>query len=133
MRYLIDSDVIIDNLFGQSDAVSLIADLRRSGIAINVISYLEVREGIVAGRNLQRASQGLRSLLRGTRLLVVNRRIAERASSLRIQLRQQKRQVNERALDLLIAATAIEHNLILVTRNDRDYEEIPGLKLYDQT
>jgi predicted nucleic acid-binding protein len=29
----------------------------------------------------------------------------------------------------LIAATALEHNLTLVTRNVRDYAEVPGLRL----
>lgn len=32
--------------------------------------------------------------------------------------------------DLFIAATAIEHNLLLVTRNRKDFERIPDLKLY---
>jgi tRNA(fMet)-specific endonuclease VapC len=70
---------------------------------------------------------------RGTRVLIVSRSIAKRAATIRIDLRRQKRQVNERALDILIAATAIEHNLILVTRNNRDYADIQGLKLHDQT
>jgi predicted nucleic acid-binding protein len=32
--------------------------------------------------------------------------------------------------DILIAATAIEHRLSLVTRNRRHYDRIPGLTLY---
>jgi predicted nucleic acid-binding protein len=35
-----------------------------------------------------------------------------------------------RALDLLIAAPALEHQLTLVTRNLGDYNDIPGLDLY---
>jgi predicted nucleic acid-binding protein len=35
-----------------------------------------------------------------------------------------------RGFDLLIAATAIEHGLTLVTRNVRDYADIRGLQLY---
>jgi predicted nucleic acid-binding protein len=31
--------------------------------------------------------------------------------------------------DALIAATAIQHRLTLVTRNPRDYRGIPGLKV----
>ncbi len=34
-------------------------------------------------------------------------------------------------LDLLIAATAITHDLILVTRNSKDFERIPDLQLDD--
>jgi hypothetical protein len=32
--------------------------------------------------------------------------------------------------DLFIAATAIQHNLMLVTRNIKDYERIPNLEIY---
>ncbi|MEA2515367.1 MAG: hypothetical protein QOJ59_4856 [Thermomicrobiales bacterium] len=130
MTYLIDSDIVIDYLFAEPGAVTLVADLRRSGIAISVISYMEVLEGLAGGRPPQRASQGLRGFLRGTRVLVVSRRIAERSSVLRADLRRQKLQVNERALDLLIAVTAIDHGLILVIRNLRDYDDIPGMTLY---
>ncbi len=31
--------------------------------------------------------------------------------------------------DLFLAATALEHNLTLVTRNTRDFADIPGLQL----
>jgi predicted nucleic acid-binding protein len=33
-------------------------------------------------------------------------------------------------MDLLIAATALEHELTLVTHNLKDFELIPDLKLY---
>ncbi len=32
--------------------------------------------------------------------------------------------------DLFIVATALQHNLTLVTRNVKDYQRIPNLKLY---
>jgi tRNA(fMet)-specific endonuclease VapC len=33
-------------------------------------------------------------------------------------------------LDLLIGATALHHDLILLTRNRRHFTHIPGLRLY---
>ena len=33
----------------------------------------------------------------------------------------------------MIAATALEHNLTLVTRNVRDYDDIPNLTLYQSS
>jgi predicted nucleic acid-binding protein len=36
--------------------------------------------------------------------------------------------VRQRALDLIIAATALEHDLTLVTRNREDFQDIPGLQ-----
>jgi tRNA(fMet)-specific endonuclease VapC len=133
MTYLIDSDRIADWLAGRTDAVHLIASFRREGVALSVISYVEFLEGIIGAVDPVRGRRAWRTFLRGTRVLVVSRSIAERAAAIRADLRQQKRQVNERALDILIAATAIEHNLTLVTRNIRDYDDIPDLKLYDQT
>jgi len=38
--------------------------------------------------------------------------------------------VRPRALDLLIAATALVHDLSLVMRNEDDYRDISGLRLY---
>ncbi len=45
-------------------------------------------------------------------------------------LAKQGKRVKPRALDLVIAATAFEHGLTLVTQNRDDYKDIPGLKLY---
>jgi predicted nucleic acid-binding protein len=33
-------------------------------------------------------------------------------------------------LDILIAATCLEHNLTLLTRNLKGFQQIPNLKLY---
>mgnify|MGYP000403813848 CR=1 FL=1 len=130
MTYLIDSDVTIDYLFNEPKTVALIDELRRHGVAISSISYMEVMEGVAASRAPQQARVILRRFMRGTRVLVVSRAVAGRAAELRADLRRQKRQVNERALDILIAATAIEHGRILVTRNWDHYADIPGLRLH---
>jgi predicted nucleic acid-binding protein len=37
--------------------------------------------------------------------------------------------VNSRALDLIIAATALEYDLTLVTKNTDDFKDIPHLSL----
>ena len=62
-------------------------------------------------------------------MLPVTRQIAQTTARVRTSLRAQRRPLNQRALDLVIAGTALTHNLTLVTSNIRHYEEIPGLKL----
>lgn len=133
MSHIADSDILIDFLFNRPDAVALLADLRRTGLAISVTSYMEVVEGVAGSATPFRAQRGLRIVLRHARILIVSRAVAERAAEIRRDLRHQKRQVNERALDILVAATAIEHRLTLVTRNTRDYDDIPGLRLHEPT
>lgn len=128
MTHLIDTDVVISHLYGRIDP-SVLPELRRGGIAISVLTLMEIAEGIEGGRTPRRARQGFRRFLRGTRVLVVSRAIGERAAAVRLDLRRQRRQVNERVIDILIASTALEHDLTLVTRNIRDYQDIPGLRL----
>lgn len=55
--------------------------------------------------------------------------IARRCAEVRADLQRRGRSIRPRALDLLIAATAMEHGLTLVTRNVSDYGDVPGLRL----
>ena len=45
------------------------------------------------------------------------------------QMREQKVRIG--TLDLRIAAIVLAHNAVLVTRNKRDFERVPGLKFED--
>lgn len=130
MRYLVDTDWIADWLVGEPEAVRVLAEFRRSGLAISAISYMEIVEGIAGSRTPRRARDGFRAFLHGTRFLVVSRAVADRAATIRLDLRRRKRRVSERSLDIVVAATAVQHGLVLVTRNVRDYEDIGDLQLH---
>ena len=54
--------------------------------------------------------------------------IAERFASLRATLRRQGQPLAD--MDLLIAATALEHDLTLVSRNALHFARVPGLRLH---
>jgi tRNA(fMet)-specific endonuclease VapC len=58
----------------------------------------------------------------------VTDQIVERFARQRAALRRQGQLIPD--MDLLIAATALEENLTLVTRNIRHFERIPELRLY---
>ena len=62
--------------------------------------------------------------------LVVGRAIAERATAIRLDLHRRVQHVNERVLDSLMAATVLEYDPTLATRNTRDYHDIAGLRPY---
>ncbi|MGI8643496.1 MAG: type II toxin-antitoxin system VapC family toxin [Thermomicrobiales bacterium] len=130
MSYLIDTDVVINYLYGQPDAVGLLANLRRHGLGVSVLTYMEVVEGLGDGHRTRVVRRGFKQFMRRTRVYVVSRHIAERTAMIRRDLRRRNMPIDHRALDLIIAATAIEHGIPLVTRNTRDYADIPGLDLY---
>ena len=54
---------------------------------------------------------------------------AEEFGRLRLALKKQGIALDP--VDLMIAATALVHDLILVTNNTRDFERIPNLRLED--
>jgi tRNA(fMet)-specific endonuclease VapC len=53
--------------------------------------------------------------------------VADRAASLAAELEREGRRLDTH--DCLIAGTALEHDLILVTRNSKHFQRIPGLRL----
>lgn len=131
MTLLLDTDVVVDYLYGRPAAVAVITEMRSRGLSISTITLMEILEGIEGGQSPERARRGFRSFLRRTRVLVVSQAIAARAATIRLDLRRNKRQVSGRTLDIIVAATALEHGLMLLTRNRRDYDDIAGLRLYD--
>jgi tRNA(fMet)-specific endonuclease VapC len=61
--------------------------------------------------------------------LAFDDRCAEEAGLIRLHLERSGRPIGPN--DLLIAATARAHDLVLVTHNRREFERIPGLRVED--
>ena len=99
------------------------------GLAISSVTYMESYEGILRERSpiVQAHFDRLISTLEVIPFALPE---AARCAQLRAELRRLRRPVRPRGLDLLIAATALEHDLTLVTRNTADYRDVPGLKLH---
>ena len=110
--------------------MELLAELADEGIAISIITYMEIYQGVARSPDQEEAQARLHAFLTGIPVLPLSIAVAQRCALLREALRQQGKRVGGRALDLIIASTALEHNLILVTRNTRDYNDIPDLELY---
>lgn len=76
-------------------------------------------------------SQRLETFVRNELVLDVDISVAQRCAAIRQHISENGERPTRRGFDILIAATAIEYDLTLVTRNVRDYADIPDLKLYD--
>lgn len=130
MRYLVDSNWVIDNLLNMQAAVDLLDSLSADGFAVSIITYMEVYEGTLRAQATDALREAFRTFFTTAQVLPLSPAVARRCATLRQELRQQGKRVNARALDLVIAATAMEHNLELVSNNKADYGDIPGLTLY---
>ena len=107
---LIDTDVFIDHLRG---AVKLSPGRHR--IHYSVVTRAELFAGNAATDLSSR-------LLAPFREILVDRAIAERAGRI-------VREFSVRLPDALIAATAIEHELSIVTGNRNHFQPIRGIRL----
>jgi tRNA(fMet)-specific endonuclease VapC len=134
MTYLVDTDYVADYLKGQRNVAAILEPLLPDGLAISVVTFAEVYEGIFYGYNRTQHEAGFRNFLKSTPVLNIIRPIAQQFAIIRGQLRatpQGKVWVQPKDnYDLFIAATAIYHKLTLITRNIQDYDHIPNLKLY---
>jgi tRNA(fMet)-specific endonuclease VapC len=127
MTYLVDSDWVADYLDGRQPAVALLARLVPSGIAISLVTYGEIFEGIYYGLDPQKAEATFHAFLRGVPMLPLNRRVMQRFARIRGELRGRGLLIPDP--DLLIAATALHNGLILVSRNRRHFERIADLQI----
>lgn len=129
MNYLIDTDWVIDYLKGRRPTVETVTRLAADGIAMSLITYGEVYEGILLGRDPKRHEQGFLAFLRTPiAVLPPNKPIMKRFGQIRGQLRQTGQLIGD--FDILIAATALHYDLTLLTSNLRHFSRIAGLKLY---
>jgi tRNA(fMet)-specific endonuclease VapC len=134
MTYLVDTDYVVDYLKGQRKVAALLDPLLPEGLAISMITFAEVYEGIYYGHNRDYYEQGLHNLLQSVKVLGITRSVAKQFAIIRGQLRVMphgKTLVQPKnTYDLFIAATALSYKLTLITRNISDYDRIAQLALY---
>lgn len=128
MKYLVDTDWVAEYLKARQPTTQILTSLRREGLAISLITYGEIFEGIRRGRDVERHERSFRHFVRRVYLLPLTIEIMERFAHIRGELRAQGQLIGD--LDTLIAATALEHDLMLITYNTRHFNRIPDLKLY---
>src|SRR5947209_17686472 len=111
MSYLLDTNIVLYQLAGVPDAVSLVSSLAPQGIAISIVTYMEVYQSTLRAADPTEADVELSGYLASVPVVPFSQSTARRCAALREELAQQGKRVRQRALDLLIAATALEHDL----------------------
>lgn len=125
--YLLDTDWAVDCLDGVRGVAEALGDLPEGSISLSVISLAELYEGVLYSRDPEEAMARLNHLLQDVALLGVTGETARICGQHRGRLRRQGRLID--SLDILIAATCIEHGLRLLTNNVVHFERIDGLQI----
>ena len=129
-RYLLDTAIVAGFLHGRKKAVSLITPMvKKHEAATSMLVYAEVTEylqGLPQGKYKQFHKQ-LLLLLQEITPYPLTFPILDIYASIRRKLRPPKGIGLIGDIDTLIAATAIDRNLTILTV-DRDFERVPNLK-----
>lgn len=127
-RYLLDTSVLSAYLLGRPGAVAPVSPWIRNREAATILVYGEVLEYLKGRQDFEHRLPELRDLLAEISPHFLTYSILGRYADIRRRLRSPHGPGLIGDIDTLIAATAIERNLTVVT-TDSDFERVPGLKV----
>jgi predicted nucleic acid-binding protein len=126
-RYLLDTTPMSAYLSGRQAAARRFGPwLEADELATSILIYAEVTEGLRGRASFAALHQLLRELLTTIYPYSLTYAILDRYSLIRRQLRPPQGPGLIGDIDTLIAATALERNLAVVTC-DADFQRVPGL------
>jgi predicted nucleic acid-binding protein len=128
MTYLLDTDWLLDVIAGARGAAQTLEELRRHGLAISIVSHGELFEGAFGFPDSHERLAELYAFLSQFDTVPLSDPIMEIFGRNRSELRHAGQLIPD--LDLLIAATAVSHDLTLLTRNLRHLTRVPDLQLH---
>lgn len=127
MKYLIDTDWIIDHLNGIESVTKKLEKYTASGIFTSIVSVAELYEGVYGSKDYNPSLKILETFLEGITVLSIDHEVCKIFGRERSKLRKQGNLIGD--FDLLIASVCLRHNLILLTNNKRHFEKIDTLKI----
>ena len=125
-KYLLDTSVVAGYLLARTKAIQLVRPLlAQEEAATSMLVYGEVAEYVKKFASFNAYKASLEALLEQIYPYPLTYAILERYADIRRTLRPLHQDIGD--IDTLIAATAIEHNLTIVTI-DHDFERVAHLK-----
>ncbi|MBL0715233.1 MAG: type II toxin-antitoxin system VapC family toxin [Desulfosarcina sp.] len=125
--FLLDTDTIIYSLKGNDSVVRNLANHQRDPLKISVISLMELYYGAYKSQKTTANLAKVRRIENAFDILSVDFSIAETFGTIKSHLEFQGTPLDD--FDIAIAASALAHNLTLITNNEKHFRRVEGLKL----
>lgn len=136
MKWLLDTNVLSETIRARPapSVSSWIVSQRWADLSISIVTLAEIREGIETSADEEKR-RDLANWLEADIIIPFSDRtlpvdLAVLLDWIRISKALAQRQITRPATDLLLAATARIHDLIVVTRNTRDFANT-GITVYN--
>ena len=131
MGYLIDTCIWVDIERGTLAPADVSSFTGIDAIYISPVTIAELKFGVenTSDMNIRQKRQAALLRLKRKPILRIDEITGEIFGSLAAQMKSSGLQHRHRVQDLWIASQAIQHGLTLLTYNEKDFIDIPGLSL----
>ena len=126
---MLDTDIIIDFLRNGVDNSNIFRDIKNNNVKsyASSITTFELYNGVLLSRNPKEKLEDLDRLLESIDIISFDRTQSYVASKIYVYLIKKGMPLEIR--DILISASAISKNLLLLTKNKNHFDRIPELRL----
>lgn len=125
--FLLDTDTVIYMSKGRPQVLEKVREHTAEGLRISIVTLMELYYGAYKSQRPTVNMARVRLLETGLVILPLSPEIADVFGMQKAALEKVGTPLDD--FDLAIAATALLHNLILVTNNQRHFQRIEGLRL----
>ena len=127
--WVLDSNTLVYFFKGEGRVADRLLARAPADIGIPAIALYELQVGIAKSSSPDKRSRQLAELTSVVQVLPFQQREARAAADIRANLEHEGRPISP--YDSLIAATALAHGSILVSRNTREFRRITALQVED--
>jgi tRNA(fMet)-specific endonuclease VapC len=127
---MLDTNTASSLMKGQSSVVARLSAEAPERLCLSVVTEAELLFGIAKRPEARKLRIAVDELLAAIEVVAWSSATARRYATIRAELERRGKPLG--ALDLLIAAHAVQHDAVLVT-NDKAFSVVPGLQLEDWT
>jgi tRNA(fMet)-specific endonuclease VapC len=125
--YALDTNTILDYFRGRGNVSARLLSIAPGEIALPAIVAYEVWVGVLGSRNARRRQIQYEQFLAVIQVLPFDLAVSRKAAEIRLALGRRGETIGP--MDTLIAATALAHDATLITRNEREFGRVQGLKI----
>ena len=127
--YVLDTNTLIYFFKGMGKVAEKLVSLAPKDIGLPTIVLFEILVGIEKSIQSKKRKQQLEQLADIVNILPFGHKEAEHAAKIRAKLERKGRPIGP--YDILIAATALSNNSVLITHNTKEFKRVNGLQIED--
>jgi len=129
--YLLDTDTVIYSLKGHPTVKINLERHRNAILKISVVTLMELYYGAYKSQKVMSNLGKIKSIEEAIEIVPLGRESAEVFAMLKATLQKAGTSLDD--FDLILAACAFAHDLVLVTNNIKHFKRIEGLRLANWT